>query len=132
MKQYMLDTNAVSHFIRKHPALSRRVKATPITSICMSAITKGELLYGLAKHTTTKWLDSAVWELLRRVDVLPWDGTSAEYYGVVRANMERQGKTIAPLDMLIAAHALSIGAVLVTNDKAFGQVADLLVEDWTD
>ena len=56
----------------------------------------------------------------------------AEHYGSVRADMERQGKILAPLDLLIATHALSGGAVLVTNDRAFIQVADLLVEDWTD
>ena len=50
----------------------------------------------------------------------------------VRANTQRQGKTLAPLDLLIATHALSVGAVLVTNDRAFGQVAKLHVEDWTD
>ena len=71
-------------------------------------------------------------EFLRRVDVLPWDSAVAERYGNVRADMERQGKTLAPLDSLIAAHALSVGAVLVTNDRAFAQVAGLHVEDWTD
>ncbi len=132
MKLYMLDTNTVSHLIRAHPAVVGRVVAAPMASLCISAITKGELLFGLAKRPDAKRLHLVVLELLRRVDVLPWDSAIAERYGSVRADMERQGKTLAPLDLLIATHALSVGAVLVTNDRAFGQVAKLHVEDWTD
>ncbi|WP_332775922.1 type II toxin-antitoxin system VapC family toxin [Polaromonas sp.] len=128
---YMLDTNAVSHLIKMHPAIVRRVTATPMASLCISAITEGELLFGLAKRPAAKQLHLAVRELLRRVDVLPWDTAVAEHYGIVRADMERQGKLLAPLDMLIGAHALSLGAVLVTNDQAFQRVSDLQTEDWT-
>lgn len=132
MKRYMLDTNTVSRLIKEHPSVARRVVVTPMAFLCISAITKGELLFGLAKRPDAKWLHLAVQELLRRVDVLPWDSAITEHYGSVRADMERQGKILAPLDLLIATHALSVGAVLVTNDQVFGQVADLLVEDWTD
>jgi tRNA(fMet)-specific endonuclease VapC len=132
MNRYMLDTNTVTHLIRAHPAVARRVVAAPMASLCVSAITKGELVFGLAKRPDAKRLHVVVREFLRRVDVLPWNGGIAERYGVVRAELERQGKTLAPLDLLIAAHALDAGAVLVTNDRAFGLVADLHVEDWTD
>ena len=132
MKRYMLDTNTVSHLIKEHPAVVRRVVAAPMAPLCVSAITEGELLFGLAKRPDAKRLHLAVRELLRCVDVLPWDSAIAERYGTVRVNVERQGKILAPLDLLIATHALGVGAVLVTNDRAFGQVADLHVEDWTD
>lgn len=132
MNRYMLDTNTVSHLIKEHPAVVRRVVAAPMTSLCISAITEGELLFGLAKRPDAKRLHLAVREFLRRVDVLTWDSAVAEHYGAVRADMERQGKILAPLDLLIAMHALSVGAVLVTNDRAFGQVANLHVEDWTE
>jgi len=132
MKRYMLDTNTVSHLIKAHPAVARRVVAAPMASLCVSAITEGELLFGLAKRPDAKQLHLAVRELLRRVDVLPWDSAIAEHYGTVRADMARQGKILAPLDLLIATHALSVGAVLVTNDRAFRQVVDLQVEDWTE
>lgn len=131
MKRYMLDTNMVSHLIKEHPAVAQRVVAVPMASLCISAITEGELLLGLAKRPDAKRLHLVVRELLRCVDVLPWDSSITEQYGTVRANMERQGKSLAPLDLLIATHALSIDAILVTNDRAFSQVPDLVIEDWT-
>jgi tRNA(fMet)-specific endonuclease VapC len=112
MKGYMLDTNTVSHLIKAHPAVSRRLVITPMASLCISAIIKGELIFGLAKRPDAKRLHLAVRELLRRVDVLPWDSAIAEHYRSVRADMERQGKILAPLDLLTAAHALSVGAIL--------------------
>ena len=132
MKRYMLDTNTVSHLLREHPAVARRLVAVPMASLCISAITEGELLFGLAKRPTAKQLHVAVREFLRRVDVLPWDSTAAEHYGAVRADMARQGKVLAPLDLLIATHALSVDAVLVTNDRAISQMTHLHIEDWTD
>jgi len=131
MTRYMLDTSTVSHLIREHAAVVRRVVAVPMASLCISAITEGELLFGLAKRPAAKRLHLAVREFMRRVDGLPWDSASAERYGTVRADLERQGKVLGSLNLLIATHALSAGAVLVTNDKAFGQVTDLHVEDWT-
>ena len=131
MKHYLLDTNTVSHLIKGHPAVARRVVSVPMASLCISAITEGELLFGLAKRPDAKRLHLLVQEFIRRVDVLPWDSSITKYYGTVRADMERRGKILAPLDLLIATHALSVGAVLVTNDKAFCQVVDLSIEDWT-
>jgi tRNA(fMet)-specific endonuclease VapC len=130
MRRYMLDTNMVSHLLKGHPAAARRVVAVPMASLCISAITEGELLFGLARRPDAKRLHLAVRELLRRVDVLPWDSAAAERYGIVRADMARQGMIMAPLDLLIATHALSKAAVLVTDDRAFLQIADLRIEDW--
>ncbi len=132
MRRVMLDTNTVSNLLKEHPAVVRRMLAAPMASLCISSITEGELLFGLAKRPDAKRLHLAVREFLRRVDVLPWDSAVAECYGTVRADMARQGKILAPLDLLIATHALSADAVLVTNDRAFGQVVGLYVEDWTD
>lgn len=132
MTRYMLDTNTISHLIKKHPAVARRVVAVPITSLCISAITQGELLFGLAKRPDATTLHHAVWEFLRRVDVLPWDTTTAQCYGTARAVTQHEGRVLAPMDLLIGSHALSIDAVLVTNDHAFGQLAGLSIEDWTE
>ena len=131
MSLRMLDTNTVSHLIRGHSAVVARMVATPMASLCISAVTEGEMLFGLAKRPDAKRLHLAVHEFLLRVDVLSWDRAVARHYGAVRASMERQGKVLAPLDMMIAAHALSVGATLVSNDRAFGLVAGLSIEDWT-
>lgn len=130
MKHYMLDTNIVSHFLKAHPIVTKNVTSKPIPSICISAITKGELQYGVAKRPEAKRLHLVVEKFLCYVDVLPWDSTIAERYGVIRTEMEKRGHILATMDMLIAAHALDVGAVLVTSDKAFKMVSGLYVEDW--
>jgi len=131
MKRVMLDTNTVSHFIRQHPMVVRQVLSTPMAALCISSITEAELHFGLAKRPEAKQLHLAVKEFIRRVDVLAWDSEVAMCYGRIRAEMSGQGKTLAPLDLLIAVHALSTGCVLVTNDQAFAQVTELRCEDWT-
>jgi tRNA(fMet)-specific endonuclease VapC len=132
MTLYMLDTNTVSRLLKKDPMAMQRAKDVPIASLCISAITEGELLFGLAKRPEAIRLHAAVREFLRCVDVMPWDEGVAEHYAKIRAALEGQGKTLAPLDLLIASHAESIGAVLVTNDQAFRLVGNLRVEDWTE
>ncbi len=132
MTRYMLDTNTVSHLLKKHPAIARRVVAVPITDLCISAITQGELLFGLAKRPGATALQVVVREFLRRVDVLPWDAATSEVYGPARAATQREGRVLAPIDLLIGAHALSIDAILVTNDRAFAQLPGLSIEDWTE
>lgn len=131
MTQYLLDTNTVSHLVRQHPLVALRVVAVPMASLCISAITEGELVYGLAKRPDATRLQAVVQQFLLRVDVLLWDRAAARRYGALRALMESKGQTLAPLDMQIAAHALSVGAVLVTNDYVFKQVAGLRLEDWS-
>ncbi len=102
-----------------------------MASLRVSAIALGELLFGLAKRPEATRLHRAVRELPRRVDVLPWDTAAAECYGPLRAATASLGKVLAPLDLLTAAHALSVGAVLVTNDRAFSMVGALPIEDWS-
>ena len=127
----MLDTNTVSYLIKQHPAVVQHVLATPIASLCISSVTEGELLFGLANRPEAKRLHLVVREFLLRVETMPWVSATAECYGTMRADVMRQGKSLAPLDMLIAAHALSIDAVLVSSDQAFSQISNLQVQDWT-
>jgi tRNA(fMet)-specific endonuclease VapC len=127
----MLDTNTISSLIKKNPAVSRRIASFPMERLCLSVISEGELLYGLAKKPNARNLHLAVQEFLKRVDVLVWDTDVAEHYGVLRAELEGSGNVLGPLDMQIAAHASQLGAVLVTNDQAFQRIKKLKVEDWT-
>ncbi|PUE23694.1 VapC toxin family PIN domain ribonuclease [Limnohabitans sp. JirII-29] len=128
---YLLDTNTVSHLIKRHPQVTQRLLAVPMHQVCISAITAGELAFGLAKRPEAVALKAAVDEFLRRVEVMPWDEAVAQTYGTLRAHLQSQGTPLAALDMQIAAHALHLNAILVSNDRAFAQATDLLVEDWT-
>ena len=129
-KRYMLDTNMASHLLRGHPAVLTRVVGLPMAAMCLSAVTEGELLFGLAKRPGEQQLHTLVQELLRRVEVLPWDSAAAACYGQVRADLAGRGKVLAPLDLMIGSHAQSVGAVLVSNDGAFKHMNDLQLEDW--
>jgi len=128
MKKYMLDTNIVSYLIRKHPVVAQYIATLPIRATCLSVITEAELLLGLAKRPGAKSLHIVVKELLRCVDVLPWKTSTAECYADIRASLSNRGKTLSALDLLIAAHAKSVNAVLITNDNAFKQVDEFKVE----
>jgi tRNA(fMet)-specific endonuclease VapC len=128
---YLLDTNTVSHLIKRHPQVTQRLLAVPMHKICISAITAGELAFGLVKRPQALALKAAVDEFLRRVEVLPWDEAVAQTYGTLRAQLQSQSTPLAPLDMQIASHALHLKATLVSSDRAFAQAPDLLMEDWT-
>lgn len=131
MSQYMLDTNMVGFLIRGRSAVLRRVIEVSPGALCISAVTKGEIAFGLNRRPADQLLRTAVMEFLRRVDILPWDSEVADTYGAVRSVLERLGKSLGALDMMIGAHALSLGAILVTNDQAFRSVPGLNLEDWT-
>lgn len=129
--RYLLDTNIASYIVRgPGPALAARLVAVPMAQLCVSSVTQGELLYGLARRPGAIALQTVVREFLWRVDVLAWDSAAATRYGVLRATLEAGGTPLGNLDTLIAAHALSLGAILVTNDQAFTRVPDLVVENW--
>ena len=130
---YMLDTNMVSYLLKaKSPAARARMTSLkPGEAACISAVTEGELLYGISKSgigdQRRRLLD---WFLLL-VTVHPWGRDEAAAYGPLRAKQEAMGKTLGPLDMQIAAHAIALGAILVTNDRAFQHVPNLFgVENW--
>jgi tRNA(fMet)-specific endonuclease VapC len=133
MQLYVLDTNTVSYIIKGEPAAVRqRLKAVPITSVCISSITQAELLRGVARKPDARRLPIAVKEFLLRVEILPWDSDAAEIYAHLRTACENEGLSLGTLDMLIAAHSLSVGAVLVSSDHAFYRVQHhLSLEDWT-
>jgi tRNA(fMet)-specific endonuclease VapC len=126
--RHLLDTNIVSHVIRgDEPYVRQRLAALPMGTAVISAVTEAELHYGLARRGHPAGLTQRVQAFLVRIDVLPWDTEAASAYGGLRA----AGVTLAPLDLMIAAHARAIGATLVTRDRAFLRVPEgLQVETW--
>ncbi len=133
IKRYMLDTNTASYIIKgTNDAIKAQLENVPMASICVSSITQAELLRGVAKKPEAKHLPVIVKEFLLRVEILPWDSHAAEAYAELRTACEKMGKSLGAMDMLIAAHSVSSGATLVTNDKAFYNVGHYLsLEDWT-
>jgi tRNA(fMet)-specific endonuclease VapC len=128
---YLLDTNTVSYLIKRHPQVTQHLLAVPMHSVCISAITAGELAFGLAKRPDAVTLKAAVNEFLRRVEVLPWDDSVAQTYGTLRAKVQSTGTTLSALDMQIAAHAVHMNATLVSSDKAFSKITRINTVDWS-
>lgn len=132
MKCYMLDTDTSSYIIRNRPE-SVRVRFGKLDSsqLCISVITHAELLYGVKSAASSRTIRPAVEDFVRRLTVLDWDSTAAEHYADIRTKLEAGGTPIGNMDMLIAAHARSVSAVLVTNnEKHFRRVSALTVENW--
>lgn len=126
----MLDTNAVTCFIKNNQIFIQNLTSVRMSQVCISSVTLGELNFGLAKRSNLR-LEAIIKGFINNIDVLPWDVNVANDYGKLRANMMSQGKVLAPLDMMIAAHAFAINATLITNDKAFSQVPNLRLDDWS-
>ncbi len=127
----MLDTNAASAIVKGPTHIFRdHLLEAPAAALCVSAITEGELRFGVAKRPEAKRLAEAVEAFLARIDILPWDSAAARCYGDLRASLALCGKPLANLDTLIAANALAVGADLITGDRAFARVEGLTVMDW--
>jgi tRNA(fMet)-specific endonuclease VapC len=131
MPRYLLDTNTASYAIKGNVARVReRLLAVPMAEIGISVITEAELRFGVARLPSALRLKGLVEEFLLRVEVLPWTSDAARHYAEIRAVLERSGKPMGNMDMLIASHALAVKAVLVTHDRVFRRVKDLKIEDW--
>jgi tRNA(fMet)-specific endonuclease VapC len=127
----MLDTNTASSLLKGEPRVLARLASETPERVCLSVVTEAELLFGVAKRPEARKLRVAVDELLAAIEVLAWSSATARRYATIRAELERRGKPLGALDLLIAAHAVQHDAVLVTNDRAFSAVPGLRLEDWT-
>jgi len=131
MPLYMLDTNAVSEVMRGNPVMDQRLKRLEPSDWCISAITHAEIAFGLAKRPEATRLARAAAAFFEVARTLPWDTAAAEAHGKLRARLQQAGTPIGDFDEMIAAHALSVGAVLVTaNVRHFERVEGLQVENW--
>jgi len=133
MPRYMLDTDTCSYVMkRSNAAVLRRLQAVPVADVCMSVVTKSELLYGVEVSPRRAQDTAALAAFLPYVDVLDFPDDAAPHYAEIRANLRKRGLPIGANDLFIAAHARSLGLTLVTNNTAeFGRVTGLRVENWT-
>jgi len=130
--QFMLDTCCCIDIIRgRHPAMLARLKHFKLGTVSISSITLAELEYGAEKSARPEKNKVALLHFCAGLEILPFDSFAAVAYGKIRATLEREGRVIGPLDLLIAAHALAEDVTVVTsNEGEFRRVAGLRVENW--
>ena len=133
MPRYMLDTDTSSYIMkRSNDSVLRRLRKTLVSDVCISVITKSELLYGVEISPRRHQDEIALDAFLAHVDVLDFPDEAATHYANVRANLKSQGALIGANDLFIAAHARSLGLTLVTNNTGeFERVPNLMIENWT-
>jgi tRNA(fMet)-specific endonuclease VapC len=128
----MLDTNICIYIIKKKPTdIIERLRQTRISQVGISSITLSELEYGVAKSSKPDQNQFALAQFLAPLEILPYGDEPAQQYGGLRAFLEKKGAPTGSFDMLIAAHALSIGCILITNnEKEFIRVPGLKIDNW--
>ncbi|ARP83530.1 hypothetical protein CAL12_23790 [Bordetella genomosp. 8] len=123
---FMLDTDVCSYLIRGHSrSVDARFRNTNPDRVCISVITRGELLYGIARRPDAKRLALLVSRFLDAMPVIPWESGAADVYANVRAQLEAAGTPIGYADTMIAAHAIDSNAVLVTNNARHYERIDI-------
>lgn len=130
--KYLLDTNICIYIIKKKPevVLKRFLKMKP-DSVAISSITVSELYYGIAKSSKPDENTIALEQFILPLTVLDFNKEDSMFYGKLRAKLERKGKIVGAMDMLIAAQALSRDLILVTNnEREFKKIDDLSIENW--
>jgi tRNA(fMet)-specific endonuclease VapC len=129
---YLLDTKTVSYIIKgSFPRVRERLLGVPMSEIGISVITEAELRFGVARLPQAAKLGMVVEEFLLRVEVLTWDSAAAQHYAHLRASLEKSGKPMGNMNLMIATQALAAEAILVSNDRVFRRVKGLKIEDWS-
>ena len=131
--KYMLDTNICIYLIKQHPAkVIKHFRSHAIGDIGISSITLAELRYGVSKSRHVEKNQQALDEFILSLEIADFDEKAAQEYGAIRAELERAGKPVGAMDILIGAHAHALGATLVTNyTKEFKQIKNLKIADWS-
>ena len=129
--RYLLDTNVVSHMVRRpHGAMARRIAALSPDSFAVSVVVSAELQYG-ARRLGPRQLTEQLEKVLSAITTLPLEPPTDRHYGDIRTELERKGQPIGRNDLLIAAHARALGATLITrNVREFSRVSGLRSENW--
>ena len=132
---FMLDTDTCIFLMRgESPALAARVQSVPLQQQVMSAVTFAELTYGVQASAAAKRKQnqSVLASLVLHLAVLDWPKDAAKHYAEIRADLKKRGAQLGAADLMIAAHARAMGAIVVTNNvKDFERVKGLEVENWT-
>ena len=131
--KYLLDTNICIYIINEKPKnVLRKFEKYPVSEFGISSITHAELQYGVVKSKNKDTNQNALDEFLLPLTILPFHGERLmKCYGEIRASLESKGKTIGPLDMLIAAHALGLHLTIISNNiKEFSRIPKLKCENW--
>ena len=133
MPRYMLDTDTCSYIMkRSNQAVVKRLNQVRVSDVCISVITKSELLFGVEVSPRRQQDETALSAFLIHVEVLDFPDEAAAHYAKIRADLKRRGTMIGANDLFIAAHARSLGLALVTNNTdEFGRVQNLALENWT-
>jgi tRNA(fMet)-specific endonuclease VapC len=133
MPRYMLDTDTCSYIMkRSNDAVLKRLQQVPVGDVCISVITKSELLFGVELSPRRQQNEVALNAFLRYVEVLDFPDEASLHYAKIRADLKTLGTMIGANHLFIAAHARSLGLMLVTNNtREFGRVRDLAIENWT-
>ena len=128
----LLDTNICIAIIKQQPKdILRKFNDYQVGQVCISSVTLAELRYGVAKSQYHQKNQAALDEFILPLEVADFDEAAADYYGRLRAGLERQSTPIGALDTMIAGHALSLNVALVTNNtREFSRVAGLQLLDW--
>lgn len=130
MPKYMLDTDTVNFALRGYGRVGSRLLERRPSELCMSSLTLAELRFGAERRRSRK-LHSLIDTIADSIAVVPFDNAAADHFGRVAASLARRGAPIGVLDTLIAAHALSLRLVFVTNNtRHFARVAGLSTENW--
>ena len=129
----MLDTDTCSYIMKRaSDTLLKRLRKTPVSDVCISVITKSELLFGVEISPRRQHDQAALEAFLRYVEVLDFPDEAAPHYANIRGHLKTRGTMIGANDLLIAAHARSLGLVLVTNNtREFARVPKLKIANWT-
>lgn len=132
--RYLLDTNICIYVIkRRPPQVLARLQRCAVGDLGLSTVTLAELEYGVAKSQEPVRHHAALAAFTLPLEVIPFDAPAAAAYGPIRATLARQGTPIGAMDLLIAAHARSLGVILVTNNvREFGRVPGLQIEHWAE
>ena len=131
MLKYLLDTNIVIYVLKRRPKEVLEIFNTNASRMAVSSITLSELIYGAEKSPNVDKNLEAIEEFVSHLDVLPYDAKASQHYGQIKAALEERGEIIGENDIHIAAHAISQGLILVTNNlREFKRVPNLAVENW--